>query len=162
MLLLCYAVGGHLQFFYSLHSIPCVGFSAYYNGKSMVYSGDTYNDPAGISKMYEKGLMSAARRDQLLRFPWHRFDVVLHESGVPPIHTPLETLEAMPPEVKEKLYIVHKPSEKVPRDRGLKPALVGPENTIVISNEPALNSLALEVLDLVGGVEVFADFVLAR
>lgn len=47
--------GGHLEFFYSLHSIPCVGFAAYCNGKSMVYSGDSFNDHAGIEKFYEMG-----------------------------------------------------------------------------------------------------------
>jgi hypothetical protein len=43
--------GGSFTFFYALHTIPCVGFTATCNGKSMVYSADTFNDPDGIRGM---------------------------------------------------------------------------------------------------------------
>lgn len=153
--------GGHIQFFYALHSIPCVGFAAYCNGKSMVYSADSYNDPPGIHKFFEKGLMTEGRRDKLLNFPWHH-TVILHEAGVPPIHTPLTTLEALSEDIKRRLYIVHKPSKDVPTDKGLKSALVGPENTIVISQEEAPSSKALEILDLVSSIDFFSNFVVSR
>jgi len=153
--------GGEIQFFYSLHSIPCVGFSAYCNGKSMVYSADTFNEPNGIRAFYEKGLMSEGRMNKLINFPWHH-DVILHEAGVPPIHTPLTTLEALSDDIKRRLYIVHKPSKDVPTSGGLKSALVGPENTIVISNQSGSNFKSLEVLDLVGSIDIFAEFAVSR
>ena len=153
--------GGHVEFFYSLHSIPCVGFSAYCNGRSFVYSADSFNDPTGIRSLYEKGYISEGRRDKLINFPWHH-DLILHEAGVPPIHTPLATLEALPDDVKQRLYIVHKPSKDVPTDRGLKSALVGPQNTLVISTDVPPNGRALEVLDLLSGIELFSGFDLSR
>ena len=153
--------GGHVEFFYSLHSIPCVGFSAYCNGRSFVYSADSFNDPAGIRLLHEKGYVSEGRRDKLIHFPWHH-DLILHEAGVPPIHTPLATLEALPDDVKQRLYIVHKPSKDVPTDKGLKSALVGPQNTLLISTDVPPNGRALEVLDLLSGIELFSGFDLSR
>ena len=153
--------GGHVEFFYSLHSIPCVGFAAHCNGRSMVYSGDSFNDPAGIQRLFEQGYVSEGRRDALIHFPWHH-DLILHEAGVPPIHTPLSTLEALPEDVKARLYIVHKPSKDVPTDKGLKSALVGPEHTLVINSAPPANATALEVLDLLSGIDMFSGFDLSR
>lgn len=45
--------------------------------------------------MCEDGFMSEGRRDALLRFPWHH-DIIFHEAGIPPIHTPMATLQVMP------------------------------------------------------------------
>jgi CRP-like cAMP-binding protein len=153
--------GGKLEFFYSLHSIPCVGFKSFCNGKSTIYSADTFNDPKGIDCYFEAGAVSAGRRDKLKNFEWHH-TVILHEAGVPPIHTPLETLSALPEDVRERLYVVHKNPSTIPPDCGLKPALVGPENTIIISQERSPNFRALEILDLVGNIDLFADFIVAR
>eukprot|EP00457_Paulinella_chromatophora_P000795 gb/GEZN01000795.1/.p1 GENE.gb/GEZN01000795.1/~~gb/GEZN01000795.1/.p1 ORF type:complete len:1074 (-),score=181.42 gb/GEZN01000795.1/:218-3439(-) len=147
--------GGHLNFFYSLHSIPCVGVRAYCNGKSMIYSADTLNDPVRLDELHAAGVLSKGRRDALVNFEWHH-DVILHECGVPPIHTPLTTLQALPDDVKEKLYIVHKPASTIPPGVGLKSALVGPDNSIIISNEPGEHFRAMEILDLVGSIEVFS------
>ena len=131
------------------------------NGRSFVYSADSFNDPAGIRSLHEKGYVSEGRRDKLINFPWHH-DLILHEAGVPPIHTPLATLEVLPDDVKQRLYIVHKPSKDVPADKGLKSALVGPQNTLLISADIPPNGRALEVLDLLSGIELFSGFDLSR
>eukprot|EP01006_Ploeotia_vitrea_P034141 TRINITY_DN65715_c3_g15_i1.p1 TRINITY_DN65715_c3_g15~~TRINITY_DN65715_c3_g15_i1.p1 ORF type:complete len:944 (+),score=511.27 TRINITY_DN65715_c3_g15_i1:53-2884(+) len=153
--------GGQLRFFYSLHSIPCVGFEAFSSDgeHSMVYSGDTFNDRDGIVKLYESGVLSAGRRDQLINFPWHH-SVILHEAGVPPIHTPMKTLTSLPQDVKDRLYVVHTKPSDLPPD--LKPAAVGPQNTIVISNEINDGDRALEVLDLVSNIDLFENFPITR
>ena len=83
-------------------------------------------------------------------------------SGVPPIHTPLATLEALPADVKSRLYIVHKNPKDVPASSGLKSALVGPQHTIVIERTPPPNSTALEILDLMGSIELFSSFIISR
>jgi len=69
----------------------------------MVFSADHMNDPVAINKLYEQEVVSSGRRDTLLNFPWNH-DIILHEAGIPPIHTPMETLVALPEEVKAKLY----------------------------------------------------------
>ena len=71
----------------------------HFGGKSMVFSADHMNDPVAINKLYEQEVVSSGRRDTLLNFPWNH-DIILHEAGIPPIHTPMETLVALPEEVK--------------------------------------------------------------
>jgi CRP-like cAMP-binding protein len=127
----------------------------------MVYSADTFNDRDGIMKFYEDGAMSEGRRDQLLNFPYHH-DLVLHESGVPPIHTPLSTFADLPQETKDRIYIVHKPTSQLPPDAGLKSALVGPENTIVIGETKGESFDSLEIIDLVCSNDIFKEFAVSR
>ena len=55
-------------------------------------------------------------------------DVLLHESGAPPIHTPLEVLLDLPEEVKNRLYVVH--TAALPDDCGLRVAPTGTAGTI--------------------------------
>lgn len=63
-----------------------------FQDKGMSFSADHMNDPARIRAMCEEGFMSEGRRDALLDFPWHH-DVIFHEAGIPPIHTPMQTLQ---------------------------------------------------------------------
>ena len=37
--------GATFNFFYSLHSIPCIGFSVNFEDKSIYISGDTFYNP---------------------------------------------------------------------------------------------------------------------
>lgn len=149
--------GGKLSFFYTLHSIPCVGFEAYYGGKSIVFSADHMNDPKKINQLYEQGILTKGRRDDLLNFPWHH-DLILHEAGVPPIHTPLDTLVQLDDDIKRRLYIVHVSLKALPFGKGLKAAKVGVENTIVLDNVvPPSYSEELLKIDLITGIEIFSE-----
>lgn len=143
--------GAHFRFFYSLHAVPCVGFEVFLGGKSIVYSADTFNDPEGVNKMYEAGVLSAGRRDALLNFPWHD-TVVLHEAGVPPIHTPVSYLSSLPEDVKRRLRLVHVAPKSVPGDAGLQLAREGPEHSIRIRVDLPQLTRAVTVLDLLSYV----------
>lgn len=44
----CKINGGELEFYYALHSIPCVGIICRYGGKSIYFSADTFYDPQSI------------------------------------------------------------------------------------------------------------------
>ena len=39
---------------------------------------------------------------QLLDFPWHH-DIILHEAGVPPLHTPIRVLSELDADIKARL-----------------------------------------------------------
>jgi CRP-like cAMP-binding protein/GTPase SAR1 family protein len=106
---------GYLKFFYTLHTIPCVGFEAHFNRHSIVYSADTRYDPEMILQMADEGKIGKRRAQELANF---NFDhtVVLHELGVPPIHTPRKALEKAADDPKhyrkgeplrKRLFIVH-------------------------------------------------------
>ena len=89
--------GGSIKFFYALHALPCIGFRAELEGKSIVYSSDTLYDPEALLKLQSRGVISEARRKSLLEeCSVQPADILLHEAGVPPIHTPLEVLKNLP------------------------------------------------------------------
>lgn len=120
--------GATFHFIYTLHAIPCVGFRVEWRGRSMVFTGDHFNNPAGLEKLVEKGVMSKARMDDLNHLPLQDCDLLLHESGAPPIHTPLEVLLQLPKHVKERLYVVH--TSALPDDCELRVAPTGTAGTI--------------------------------
>ncbi len=153
--------GAELHFFYSLHSIPTVGFEAFYGGKSLVFSADTLNDPVRIAELGQKGVLSPGRVRVLSDFPWHH-TVIFHEAGVPPLHTPVSVLAALPESVKQRLYVTHTAEKDIPRDKGLRTARAGIENTIRIASESPRYGEAIELLDLICGVDLFRAFSISR
>jgi CRP-like cAMP-binding protein/phosphoribosyl 1,2-cyclic phosphodiesterase len=153
--------GAEIWFHYALHSIPTVGFEVFYGGKSLAFSSDTLYDPARIEQLYQRAVITKERRDAVLAFPWHH-TVVLHEAGVPPLHTPVAALAALPADVKERLYLVHIAEKDVPTDQGLKGARVGLENTIRIEVPEPAHADALALLDVFCSVDLFRDFPLSR
>ena len=150
-----------LVFSYTLHSVPTIRFEAYYGGKSLVFSSDTLYEPDTIRAICDAGVMTPERRDALIGFPWHH-SLVFHEAGVPPLHTPLAPLRALPAEVKERLYLVHIASRDLPTDDGLKAAPVGLERTIRIDVERPRLAEAIDVLSAFCAVDLFDDLPLSR
>lgn len=153
--------GAELSFFYTLHSIPAIGFEAFYGGKSLAFSGDTLYEPDTIRMLADRGVIRPERRDALLDFPWHH-TVVLHEAGVPPLHTPVSSLAALPAEVKERLYLVHIAKKDVPTTGGLKAADVGLDKTLVIDVNDPVHAQAIDILNVVCSVDFFRDLPLSR
>lgn len=49
--------GAEFRFFYSFHSIPCIGFEVSFLGKSLYFSGDTFYSPAALKDIYLKGIL---------------------------------------------------------------------------------------------------------
>ena len=75
-----------------------------------------------------QGVLSAARAQDLRNLPLQDADLLLHEAGVPPLHTPLEVLMALPKRVKDRLYVVH--TQKLPEGCELRVAPTGTAGTI--------------------------------
>jgi hypothetical protein len=72
--------------------------------------------------------MSRARANDLRQLPLQETDLLLHEAGAPPIHTPLEVLMQLPTRVKKRLYVVH--TSALPEDCELRVAPTGTAGTI--------------------------------
>lgn len=96
----------------------------------MVFTGDHLNSPDIIDKLQAKGVLSQARADSIRQMPLQECDVLLHESGQPPIHTPLGVLKKLPQNVKDRLYVVH--TAALPEGSELKVAPTGTAGTIRI------------------------------
>jgi CRP-like cAMP-binding protein/phosphoribosyl 1,2-cyclic phosphodiesterase len=154
-------LGAEFRFFYSLHAIPTIGFEVWCGGKSFAYSADTLYDPGRIEEMYQSGVLSPARRDALLHFPWHH-SMVLHEAGVPPIHTPPERLADLPDDVKQRLRLIHIAESGLPEGRGLKLARTGFDQTISLKVQASGDAPALEALDALSAIELFRDLTIER
>ena len=75
-----------------------------------------------------QGVLSKSRAEDLLRLPLQKCDVLLHEAGAPPIHTPLDVLKKLPLNIRERLYVVH--TAAIPPNCGLKVAPTGTAGTI--------------------------------
>lgn len=129
--------GATFHFFYTLHSIPCVGFRVEWRGRSMVFTGDHFNSPPDIDKLQQSGVLAKARADDLRRLPLQDTDLLLHEAGVPPLHTPLDVLLKLPQKVKERLYVVH--TQALPPDCELRVAPTGTAGTIRLDERDVPN-----------------------
>ena len=146
--------GGLFHFVYNFHPIPTLGFDLEFQDRSVAYSGDNLNDQAMLTKLHQQGLFSQERLHQLLQFKWDA-DIILHEAGVPPIHTPLSTLIDLPDEIKTRVYVNHISAQNIPADSGLTLAPPGVSKTLVLDVEPPPLWLPQRMLDLFGGVDLF-------
>ncbi len=154
--------GGELWFRYTLHSIPTIGFDAFYGNRSISISADTLYDPERIEQMYAAGVFQRARYESLVGFPEHH-SAILHEAGIPPLHTPTSALAKLPEDVKKRLYLVHIAAKDVPQGVGLRAAREGLEHTIRVdpSSTPRFSE-AIELLDIFAMVDFLRDLPLSR
>jgi CRP-like cAMP-binding protein/ribonuclease BN (tRNA processing enzyme) len=157
-----YVRGGELWFRYTLHSIPTIGLDAFYGNQSITISGDTLYDPGRVAAMFDEGVLSRERYLDLVAFPAHH-SAILHEAGIPPLHTPTSALAELPDEVKRRLYLVHIAEKDVPVESGLRAARVGLEHTLRLEPSAAPRfSEALELLEIFSMVDFLRDLPLSR
>ena len=148
--------GGEFDITYALHSIPTMGFRLRFQGKSFVYSSDHQGDPEVQAKLFQDGLIGRDRFDQLRNFPWDS-DVIYHESGIPPLHTPLKFLASLPEDVQSRTVVYHiadKDFDEVGAN-SLQRATFGIENTLYFETEPSRYEDAYRALDLLKRLEFF-------
>jgi CRP-like cAMP-binding protein/phosphoribosyl 1,2-cyclic phosphodiesterase len=153
--------GAEFIFHYTLHSVPCIGFEAFYHGKSLVYTSDTLYDPDLYDKLFDLGVVDEERRAQLHNFPWHH-DLVLHEAGIPPIHTRVDLLAQQPPDVKARMMLIHISPRNLPEASGLNIAPAGLDGTVVLGEAKVKHSEAQEILDVLSHVDLFRDFPIGK
>ncbi len=153
--------GAKLIFRFTLHSIPALAFEAHYEGASFNYSGDTLNDPAAVDAMHRAGSMDDARREELSYFDWSH-DVIFHESGIPPLHTPLERLEALDDDVKARLRVLHVTPQRLHGKKGLIVAEPGRRHTIELPVETPPEQRVIRNLSILGHTRLFRDLPITR
>ena len=123
----------------------------------MIYSSDTLYDPEVFDTLLAEGVVSEGRAEALHGFPWHH-ELVIHEAGVPPIHTSAKVLAAnLSDEVKKRTYLVHTTAEAIPKDSGLRLAPMGLSGTISLDIPDLANAQALKCLRALRAVEHFRE-----
>ena len=150
--------GGTITFFYSLHALPCIGFRAELAGKSIIYSGDTFYDPEGLQQLNTRGVISKDRMDSLLHHGSVReADLLLHEAGIAPIHTPIEVLRKLPDALRKNLRIIHVGSKRAAEaaEVGIEVVRVGFEHTIRIPIQGSQHAEATNILNMLLATDLF-------
>lgn len=148
--------GAIFNFYYSLHSIPTVAFHFSYRNKTFVYSSDHLNEPVIINQMYDQGIISQERRDHLLNFPWDA-DIIYHEAGVPPLHTPIAYLNSLPEEIQKKVTVYHIAAKDFPSQTHLRLARFGIGETLYPSVEKHEHEEAYRILDVFSRIDIFNE-----
>ncbi|URA09461.1 cAMP/cGMP-dependent 3',5'-cyclic-AMP/GMP phosphodiesterase [Thermospira aquatica] len=146
--------GAIFHFFYTLHSIPTVGFRFVYRNRTFVYSSDHLNHPPTIEKLYQDGVIDEKRREELLNFPWES-DIIYHEAGIPPLHTPVSYLNSLPVELQKKITVYHIAEKDFPKETYLTLARFGIASTLYPQVDTYRFEEAYEILDAFSRIEVF-------
>jgi CRP-like cAMP-binding protein len=151
--------GATFKFFRSVHTIATIGFEVTYNGKKIIYSGDTVWGQA-LENLLAAGIVDQATYDPLANMFTAKADLVIMDGGGGLIHPdPLE-LDQLPLEVKEKTYVTHRSNlpEGITGLNLIRPgqqwefipaATVSIGDINAIQNSPLISSLSQEWLNTI-------------
>ncbi|HEY4223391.1 MAG TPA: cyclic nucleotide-binding domain-containing protein, partial [Myxococcota bacterium] len=150
--------GARFIFRFTLHSIPTIAFEVHQDGRSFNYSSDHLNDPRQIEAIFSAGHLERDRREEILHFNWSH-DLIFHEAGVPPLHTPIEVLEGLPEDVRQRTYVLHTTPSRLSPTSGLQ---LAPTGTIDLKVRVPPEKRVLRQLALLGRARLFAHLPLER
>ena len=153
--------GAKFIFSYSLHSIPTIGFTAELNEKTFTYSSDHNNDAELHKKLLETGVLSKGRYNELRNFHWES-DIIYHESGIPPLHTPMNILTNLDPEIQKKTVVYHIAKTSFPENSGLTLARFGIEHTQYIDVQRPEYERFYHVLGLLQYLDFLEDIPISK
>ncbi|MBV6492527.1 MAG: hypothetical protein LDLANPLL_00521 [Turneriella sp.] len=153
--------GGRFDVFYTLHSIPTVGFRLKFQDQSFVYSSDHNNQPEIHAKLKELGVVNQSRYEALRDFPWNS-DVIYHESGIAPLHTPVTYLDSLPDGIKKRIVVYHISAKDFPEKTLLTLAKFGIENTLYFNAAEPENVKASQILGALKQLDFFGDMPISR
>ena len=149
--------GAEFIFHYTLHSIPALGFSLFYRNQSFLYTSDHLNHPEALHKMKQLGIFPDGRYEFLKNFPWH-LNIIYHEAGIPPLHTPISYLVSLDEEIQKKITVYHISKNDFPENSKLKLAKFGIENTLCPEIKETKFANAIEMLDVLTNIDLFEEF----
>jgi CRP-like cAMP-binding protein/phosphoribosyl 1,2-cyclic phosphodiesterase len=151
-----YINGGKFNMFYTLHSIPSIGFKMEFQDQSFVYSSDHNNDPEIHRELKDKGVINDSRYRELSNFPWDS-KVIYHESGIPPLHTPIKYLNSLPQEIQKRTVVYHIAKKDFPEKTDLRLAHFGMEHTLYFKTRPPLFEEASKILSVFNRLDFMND-----
>jgi len=151
-----YINGGKFEMFYTLHSIPTIGFKMEFQNQSFVYTSDHNNDPNLHSELLGKKVINITRYNELKNFPWDS-KVIYHESGVPPLHTPIKYMNTLPVDIQKRIVIYHIAKQDFPGETSLTLATFGMENTLYFETEAPTHEAAYQILSVFKRLDFMSD-----
>jgi len=149
--------GATFRFFRAVHTIATIGFEVTYNGKKIIYSGDTvWGRP--LQNLFAAGIVDQSTYDPLANIFTSKADLIIMDGGGGLIHPDPVELNKLPKKVKQKTYLTHR-SDLPERVTGLNLIRPGqqwefvPASTVsigdinAIQNSPLISSLSQEWLN---------------
>lgn len=156
--------GAKFNFYYAFHSIPTICFEVEYLGKRLYFSGDTFFDPVALQKIQDKKkLFNQERFNELVHRDFSQYDLILHEAGIAPIHTPKENFMKWDQSIIDKLYLFHCTCDSLKDHKKLKVVKPGLENSLILisekeyfekNNQLSENDSFKSNLELLSGVDI--------
>jgi CRP-like cAMP-binding protein/ribonuclease BN (tRNA processing enzyme) len=162
-----YWFGATFNFFRSVHTIATIGFEVNYNGKKIIYSGDTVWG-SQLKNLFAAGIVDKATYEPLAKTFTAKADLVIMDGGGGLIHPDPAELNKLPMKIKQKTYLTHR--------SGLPEGITGlnlirpgqqwefiPSSTVsigdvnAIQNSPLISNLSKEWLSTIhsqGKIEV--------
>jgi CRP-like cAMP-binding protein/phosphoribosyl 1,2-cyclic phosphodiesterase len=147
---------GAFHMFYTLHSIPTIGFRMEFQDQSFVYSSDHNSDPEVHKKLLEKSLITQERHDEFTNFPW-KLKVIYHESGIAPLHTPIQFLNSLPDDIQKRTVVYHIAKKDFPEKTSLTLATFGIENTLYFETSPPEFEQANKIISIIKQLDFYQD-----
>jgi hypothetical protein len=145
--------GARFLFSYAFHSIPSLRFEVTFKNKRFFFSSDTFFNPEKLLEIKQKGIFSEERYKSLVDIDFSKYDCILHEAGIPPIHTPITSLDKLPEQTKKKIFLYHIAEKDIPENAPYQKALPGLENTVNIINNQEQDPI-MSNIDLLCSVEL--------
>lgn len=143
------------KFHYALHSIPTIGFTVEFEGKTLFYSSDTFvSDRTRL--LLDEGIISRERYDFTMN-EFKKYDYILHEAGNGIIHTDISKLNFQTRE-GQYVYAFHCPEKEYLNyiSSNPNPSLLYPrqgvEGSVVIVPQSRLSKF-----DVLTSVKLFLD-----
>lgn len=149
--------GGEFQMCYRLHSIPTIGFSLRFQDQSFTYSSDHQASPEVQKKLLEDKIISGERYQELRDFPWSD-KVIYHESGIPPLHTPMAYLQSLKKDIQKRVVVYHIAKKDFPKKSNLTLATFGIENTLYFETKSPEYESTYKTLGVLKHLDFFDSF----
>ncbi len=156
-----YIHSGRFTFRYSLHSIPTVGFKVDFMGKSLVYSSDHNADPEIHKQLYAEKRISKKRFQEFSSFPWEA-DLIYHESGIAPLHTPISFLDSLPDDVRKRTMVYHIAGKDFPEKTPLTLCQFGIEHTRTLEVKAPEVEKYYHILGLLHHLDFFQNMPISK
>ena len=153
--------GGRFDMFYTLHSIPTMGFRMAFQDQTFVYSSDHNNDPRVHRELLDTGRITRERYEEFCSFPWDS-NVIYHEAGIPPLHTPVSYLNRLSPEIQKKTVVYHIAKKDFPEKTGLSLAKFGIENTLYFNARTPRFEKAYQILGMLKSMDFFRELPISK
>lgn len=99
--------GATFVFDYALHTVPTLGFTARFRGRTVGFTGAGVYDAVAVAALWRAGAVTAQRREALLQHAVLGADLALCDVGAGPAHTPLATLALLPAAVRARLLLLN-------------------------------------------------------